>query len=93
MNLTFDSPRGDHVALTGDGVLDARRTVLEEHHHQLQHHDSDRWIDVPARAVIVDIAGPTVEVGPFDLSPDDARLLGESLRLLAELADLREQTR
>ncbi|WP_353647958.1 hypothetical protein ABLG96_13880 [Nakamurella sp. A5-74] len=84
---TFDDERGDRIDLTGDGVLDAGRRVIEGHWHVVQHDATGDWVNVPARAVQVDSAGPAVELGPFSLSTDDARLLAESLRLLADLAD------
>ncbi len=85
--FTFDDERGDRIDLTGDGVHDAERRVVEQHWHVVQHDQSDEWVNLPARAVYVDAAGPAIEIGPFSLDPDDARLLAESLRMLADLAE------
>lgn len=87
MTEIFDHDRGDLVDLDGDGVRNCARHVIEAHHHLVRRDDSDDWVDIPARAVHVDSAGPAVELGPFSLSTPDARLLADSLRLLADLAD------
>lgn len=91
-NPTVDYERGDRISLTGDGVLDADRHVLEQHVHVVADDESGEWVNLPARAVVIDCAGPGVELGRWSLSPDDARLLADSLRLLADLAEGRVRT-
>lgn len=86
-NYLFDDDRGDRIDLIGDGVCDAERRVLEQHWHTWRHDSSDEWVNVPTRAVQIDSAGPAVELGPFSLSAPDARLLADSLRMLADLAE------
>ena len=83
----LDEARGDLVDLTGDGVADARRTVLEQHWHTLRHDRTDEWVNLPVRAVTIDAAGPAVEIGPWSLCPRDTLLLADSLRMLAERAE------
>jgi len=83
---TVDLERSDCVDLTGMGDL-VNRHVLEEHWHLILDEGPDEFVNVPVRAVIVDAAGPAVELGPWTLSPDDARLLAISLSILADLAE------
>lgn len=44
------------------------------------------FVALPLRAVLGD-HDPRVELGPLSLSPDDARLLAQSLSLLADSVD------
>lgn len=83
----LDYDRGPRVSLTGDGVLDAERHVLEQHWHTLLTDETDDYLNLPVRAVLIDPAGPAVEVGPWSVSPDEARLLAASLRILADTAE------
>lgn len=62
--------------------------TLERHKHFLLNRDTDTFADVHAAAVILgDGIGPTVQLDRWDISPDDARLLADSLRILADLAE------
>lgn len=62
------------------------RLILEEHRHEVQHDELDEFQMLPVRAVIRD-GGPAVELGGWSLSCSEAALLGESLRILARLAE------
>lgn len=83
----LDYDRGQRVSLTGDGVLDAERHVLEQHWHTLRTDETDGYLNLPVRAVLIDAAGPAVEIGPWSVSPDEAQLLADSLRILAAIAN------
>lgn len=83
---TVDLERSECVDLTGNGDL-VTRQILETHWHSPLDEGPDEFVNLPVRAVIVDSAGPAVELGPWNLTPDDARLLAVSLKMLADLAD------
>ncbi|MGI8417562.1 MAG: hypothetical protein ACR2P2_15455 [Nakamurella sp.] len=83
---TVDLERSECVDLTGMGDL-VKRYLLEEHWHLILDEGTDEFVNLPARAIIVDAAGPSVELGPWSLSPDDARLLAASLSILADMAE------
>jgi hypothetical protein len=63
--------------------------VLEQHRHVVLHEATDEWVTLTASAVFTDdgITGPAVHLGDWSLSPNDARLLAQSLTILADLAD------
>ena len=82
----WDYPRGNVVDLDGQGGY-VQRHELETHWHEGREDETDEWIIVPARAVIIDSSGPAVEFGRFSFSPHEARTLADSLRILADLAD------
>lgn len=63
------------------------RLVLEEHRHVVREDETDEWVIVPVRGCVVDSHGPHIELGPFSLSPADARLLALSLTMLADMVD------
>lgn len=83
---TVDLERSECVDLTGMGDL-VTRYLLEEHWQLMLDEGTDEFVNVPVRAVIDAAAGPAVELGPWTLSPDDARLLATSLSILADLAE------
>lgn len=83
---TWDFHRGDMIDLDGNGGY-VQRHELETHWHEGREDQTDEWISIPARAVIIDAAGPAVEFGRFSFSPHEARTLADSLQILADLAD------
>jgi hypothetical protein len=91
ITITTDNPfpvvdyaRGDLVDLGG---AIAGRYVLGRHEVVVRHDESDEWRTLPLRAVHVDAAGPAVEVGPYSISPREAREVAAMLRHLADVAD------
>ncbi|NTW41870.1 MAG: hypothetical protein HGA44_18645 [Cellulomonadaceae bacterium] len=70
-----------------DGQPDVPRMVLERHIHQMRVDATDEWAYVPVTAVFWPGIGEVVELGPWSLSPEDARLLAASLTTLASLVD------
>lgn len=61
--------------------------VLAEHQHTVLHEPSDEFRTILARAVDQPRIGPSVHLGDWSLSPDDARLLAASLNLLADATE------
>ncbi|MDH6679246.1 hypothetical protein M2284_003462 [Rhodococcus sp. LBL1] len=66
-------------------LIDTQRTF------QLHHDARDKFEDVSATAVYIDdgFNGPILELGPWSMTPRDARLLGDALRELAAALDPR----
>ncbi|SDO19072.1 hypothetical protein SAMN04515671_0089 [Nakamurella panacisegetis] len=83
---TWDYDRGDTIDLDGHGGT-VERIVLETHWHSGREDRTDGWVNFPVRAVCIDASGPSVELGQFSISPDQARVLADSLRILADVAD------
>ncbi|WP_182261754.1 hypothetical protein [Rhodococcus sp. UFZ-B548] len=68
-----------------------RWLITDEVTALLRHDASDEFVNVRAAGVYTDdgITGATVELGPWSMSPLEARQLGDSLRNLAAAADPR----
>ncbi|QIP41095.1 hypothetical protein G9444_3851 [Rhodococcus erythropolis] len=70
----------------------APRWLMSEQATTVLHHDaSDEFVNVIASAVYIDdgLTGALVELGPWSMSPLEARQLGDILRSLAAAADPR----
>jgi len=52
-----------------------------------RHDASDGWQDMPIRAVVIDTYGPAVEVGPYSITPSQARRVAAFLNAAADVAD------
>jgi hypothetical protein len=63
------------------------RFILERHYHLLQRDDTDEIGLVNVTAIYRDCFGPSIELGPFSMSPGDARALALSLSVLASVCD------
>jgi len=84
----FDAePDTEHPSPDGSYVVD--RLVVERHLHQMLHDASDGYDHVPVTAVYWPSIGEYVELGPWSMSPSDARTLAASLVALANLVDTR----
>jgi hypothetical protein len=82
----FDvEPDTEHPGM--DGYTDARM-VVERHIHMMRVDATDEWAHVPVTAVYWPGVDQVVELGPWSLSPADARLLAQSLVMLADLIDV-----
>ncbi|MCA1007419.1 hypothetical protein LCL87_17010 [Rhodococcus hoagii] len=62
------------------------RYGIERHIHNLRHDQLDEYQDVAVTAVF-SAGGGSVELGPWSMAPDEARLLAVSLTQLADLAE------
>ncbi len=68
-----------------------RWLIAEQTTYLLRHDASDEFVNVIASGVYVDdgLSGALVELGPWSMSPLEARQLGDTLRSLAGAADSR----
>ncbi|MBM4726059.1 hypothetical protein GS446_05380 [Rhodococcus hoagii] len=68
-----------------------RYPIAEPHVLKVRHDASDEWQNLTARAVFIDdcFTGPILELGPWSMSPLEARQLGDALRGLAAELDPR----
>lgn len=82
-----DFDRGDYVSIMEDDPYPSARYELEQHLHVVREDRTDSWLTLPVRAVVVDGVGPAVEIGPYSVSPHEARMLADGLLVLADLAD------
>jgi hypothetical protein len=58
--------------------------VLDEHRHTVLDELTDTFTTIHVRAVIQDVYGPSVHLGPWSMSADSARLLAASLSAIAD---------
>ncbi len=70
-----------------DGCACVPRMVVERHIHQVRIDATDEWAYIPVTAVMWPGIDEVVELGPWSLSPEEARLLASSLLTLASLID------
>ncbi|OIQ84055.1 hypothetical protein GALL_341350 [mine drainage metagenome] len=83
----FDvEPDTDHPS--PDGHDDTPRLVLERHIHKMRHDATDAWDHVPVTAVYWPGVDQVIELGPWSLNVEGARLLAQSLTTLADLIDV-----
>lgn len=80
-----DEPDDEHPS--PDGSPDVARMVVERHIHQVRVDATDEWAYLPVTAVLWPGIGEVIELGPWSLSVQDARLLATSLQMLADLID------
>lgn len=74
--LDFD--RGDMVDLTGQGDMSAR-IVLREASVTARVDETDEWVDMPIRVVMIDSAGPAIEIGPFSFTGRELAAIGNAI--------------
>lgn len=60
------------------------RYLMETHWHTVRHDVSDQWFELKVSAVHVNGSGPAVEIGPWSICPEEARVLATSLAMLAD---------
>jgi hypothetical protein len=65
----------------------ARRIGFERHWHELNRDETGHLEPVAATVVGIDGIGGHIELGPWSMSPNAARLLSESLTALAKIAE------
>jgi hypothetical protein len=78
---------GDFDAEHPTDEWDGPRYLMETHRITVRHDVSDEWFQLKISAVFIDSCGPAVEIGPWSVSPDEARVLAASLTMLADHAD------
>jgi hypothetical protein len=61
--------------------------VLDEHQHTVLDELKDTFTTIHVRAVIQGVYGPSVHLGDWSMSADDARLLAASLSILADATE------
>lgn len=82
----FDEERDrEHPSPDGNDFLP--RLVVERHIHQMRTDATDEWAHVPVTAVMWPSVGEVIELGPWSMSADEARLLAASLTALTNLID------
>lgn len=88
----FDAERdGEHPSPDGNDFLPRR--VVERHIHQMRTDATDEWSYVPATAVLWEGVGEVIELGPWSMSIDEARVLAASLVALTNLIDTKHPDR
>lgn len=69
------------------------RIGIERHWHAWNHDQLDELQTIAVTAVFQDGAGGSVELGPWSMDPHDARMLAQSLTMLADASEPDRQTR